>query len=97
LQGDWSSDVCSSDLKLDAILDLAQRNGLNIMLCLGTYGEFKEGGYFNEGQWKANPYNSANGGPCVKPEDFWTDATARKLYHRRRSEERRVGKGGRAG
>jgi hypothetical protein len=69
--------------KLDTILEIAQRNGISVMLCLGTYGEFNEGGYFNEGQWKANPYNVANGGPCSKPEEFWTNATARKLYQRR--------------
>jgi Domain of unknown function (DUF5060) len=69
--------------KLDTILYAAERNGISVMLCLGTYGEFNEGGYFNEGQWKANPYNAANGGPCARPEDFWTNATARKLYQRR--------------
>jgi len=69
--------------KLDTILDAAERNGISVMLCLGTYGEFKDGGYFNEGQWKANPYNQANGGPCGKPGDFWTNPTARKLYRQR--------------
>lgn len=69
--------------KMDAILDAAEHNGIDIMLCLGTYGEFTDGGFFNEGQWKANPYNVANGGPCAKPADFWTDSRARKLYRRR--------------
>ncbi len=69
--------------KLERILDTARREGINVMLCLGTYGEFTEGGYFKEGQWKANPYNQANGGPCEKAADFWTNATARKLYQRR--------------
>ncbi len=69
--------------KLDRILDTAERNGISVMLCLGTYGEFNEGGYFGEGQWKANPYNQANGGACAKPADFWTAANARKLYQRR--------------
>jgi len=69
--------------KLDTILDLAERNGISVMLCLGTYGEFNEGGYFNEGQWKANPYNVANGGPCAKPQEFWTNPAARELYQRR--------------
>lgn len=69
--------------KLDTILDTADKNGVKIMLCFGTYGEFKEGGFFGEGQWKANPYNIANGGPCAKPDDFWTNATARKFYQRR--------------
>jgi hypothetical protein len=69
--------------KLDTILDLAGKNGIYVMLCFGTYGEFTTGGFFNEGQWKENPYNRANGGPCEKPEDFWTNAEARKLYQRR--------------
>ncbi len=69
--------------KLDTILNLADHNGISVMLCLGTYGEFNQGGYFNEGQWKANPYNVANGGPCAKPEEFWTRPEARKLYQRR--------------
>jgi hypothetical protein len=69
--------------KLDTILDTAERHGISVMLCFGTYGEFTEGGFFNEGQWKANPYNRANGGPCAKPEDFWTNEQARQLYQRR--------------
>ncbi|MBV9848310.1 MAG: DUF5060 domain-containing protein [Armatimonadetes bacterium] len=69
--------------RVDQILDTAQKSGVSVMLCLGTYGEFTTGGFFNEGQWKNNPYNAANGGPCAKPEDFWTDATARKFYRMR--------------
>jgi hypothetical protein len=69
--------------KLDTILDACERHGIAVMLCFGTYGEFTEGGFFNEGQWKANPYNIANGGPCAKPEEFWTIEEARKLYQRR--------------
>ncbi|MBI5095261.1 MAG: DUF5060 domain-containing protein [Candidatus Hydrogenedentes bacterium] len=69
--------------KMDAVLDTAEKNNVYVMLCLGTYGEFIDGGYFNEGLWKHNPYNAANGGPCAKPEDFWTNDTARKLYRQR--------------
>jgi hypothetical protein len=69
--------------KLDTILDIAKQHGVQVMLCLGTYGEFNDGGYFNEGQWRANPYNATNGGPCLKSEDFWTNAAARKLYRQR--------------
>lgn len=91
-RGDWRSGtyhgvgVYSLDnaWKLDTILDTAERNGVYVMLCFGTYGEFKgTGGFFNEGQWKANPYNVDNGGPCARPEDFWTNLGARKLYQRR--------------
>jgi len=69
--------------RVDRILDEAEKNGIYSMLCLGTYGEFNTGGYFNEGQWPINPYNAANGGPCVKPDDFWTSPTAAKIYQRR--------------
>ncbi len=69
--------------KLDTIFDAAAAKGINLMLCLGTYGEFNEGGYFGEGQWKANPYNRDNGGPCAKPADFWADPVARRLYQQR--------------
>lgn len=69
--------------KLDTILDIAEKKGIFVMLCFGTYGEFNEGGFFGEGQWKSNPYNVANGGPCATPADFWTNAKARELYRRR--------------
>lgn len=89
--GDWRSGqyhgvgVYSLDnaWKIDTLLDLAETNGVAVMLCFGTYGEFNTGGYFNEGQWKANPYNATNGGPCLKPADFWTNATARQFYQQR--------------
>ena len=69
--------------KVDTILDTAEKQGVYVMLCLGTYGEFTEGGFFNEGLWKTNPYNAANGGPCKTPEEFWTNETARKFYKQR--------------
>ncbi|MBX7257855.1 MAG: DUF5060 domain-containing protein [Candidatus Hydrogenedentes bacterium] len=73
----------ASAWRLDRILDTAEQNGVNAMLCLGTYGEFTTGGFFNEGMWNTNPYNAANGGPCEKPEDFWTNERARALYKQR--------------
>ena len=69
--------------RLDEIVRLGEANGIRMMLCLGTYGEFTEGGYFNEGSWISNPYNAKNGGPCAKPEDFWTNELARKTYQKR--------------
>ena len=67
----------------DQVLALADRNHIHCMLALGTYGEFTTGGFFNEGQWPVNPYNTVNGGPAKTPADFWTDPTARALYRRR--------------
>ncbi|WP_337173146.1 DUF5060 domain-containing protein [Paludisphaera sp.] len=69
--------------RLDEVLRVAEGNGVRLVYCIGTYGEFKDGGFFNEGSWVSNPYNARNGGPCAKPEDFWTDPTARKLYKQR--------------
>jgi len=69
--------------RLDEVLRLAGENGVRVMFCLGTFGEFTTGGYFNEGCWMSNPYNAANGGPCARPEDFWTDPRARALYQQR--------------
>ena len=51
--------------RLDEVMRLAHENGVYLMFCLGTYGEFTEGGYFNEGCWVSNPYNARNGGPCA--------------------------------
>lgn len=34
-------------------------------------------------RWPRNPYNAANGGPCVKPEDYFTNPVARELVKRR--------------
>ena len=34
-------------------------------------------------RWPRNPYNAANGGPCVRPADYLTSAKARELVRRR--------------
>jgi len=69
--------------RLDEVFRIATESGVYLMPCLGTYGEFTEGGYFNEGSWVSNPYNVKNGGPCATPADFWTNEEARKLYRQR--------------
>jgi hypothetical protein len=69
--------------RLDEVVRPARENGIYLMFCLGTYGEFTEGGFFNEGCWVSNPYNAKNGGPCARPADFWTSPEARRLYKRR--------------
>jgi hypothetical protein len=71
----------SSSEKLDRILELAERNGIYIMLCLDTYGSLmKETGMWGEGKWDLNPYNMKNGGPCKEPEEFFTNTEAIRLY-----------------
>ena len=70
--------------RLDRVLDLARQHGIYVMLCLGYHGELMDTrGYFGEDCWGFNPYNAANGGPCEKPADFWSDERARQLYKQR--------------
>jgi hypothetical protein len=69
----------------DGILALAQRHSIACMLAFMTYGELATGGYFNEGRWSISPYNAKNGGPvpAERPDDFFTNPEARRLYKRR--------------
>lgn len=92
VKGDWHSGeyhglgVYSLDnsWKMDAILEAAQRSHVYVMLCLGMQEQMDPSvGFFGEGQWKSNPYNAANGGPCATPKDFWTNPVARKFYRQR--------------
>jgi hypothetical protein len=69
--------------RLDEVVRMAGESDVRLLLCLGTFGEFYMGGFFNEGCWVSNPYNAANGGPCATADDFWTNERARKLYRQR--------------
>jgi len=62
--------------KLDEVIDLARRYGLAVQLVLVHHG------MLNSSRWADNPYNSANGGPCESPADFFTDKEAKKLFKR---------------
>lgn len=70
--------------RLDRVMQTAAENGIYVMLCLGYHGELREKpDYFHAQCWQYNPYNAALGGPCQRPQDFWTDPAARKLYKQR--------------
>ena len=63
--------------QLDYIFDLAEQDGIYLLLCFDHHGMFQMnnrnwGGSNNF--WKTNPYNEINGGPCAKPNDFFTNA-----------------------
>jgi len=69
---------------LDHVLEAAEKNGIKVILCLGTYGELKaDKGMWNEDLWKVNPYSTANGGPVENPDDFFTNLKARAFYRQR--------------
>jgi len=70
--------------RLDYVLDQARRSGIYTMLCLGYHGELlDQAAYFGEQCWSDSPYNRANGGPCDRPADFWTNEEARRAYKQR--------------
>ena len=66
--------------QLDYVLEEAERRDIHVMLALLTHGAFSL--FFNS-EWANNPYNAANGGPLVNPQDFFTDQEARRLFEQR--------------
>jgi len=71
--------------QLDHVFRLAERHGIYLLLCLDYHGMFETqpdywGGNDN---WKINPYNTANGGPCATQNEFFTLPTARAIYQKR--------------
>ncbi len=70
--------------RLDQLIWMAEANGVYLMLCLGYHGELTDQTlYFGEQAWERSPYNKANGGPCERPADFWTDPEAIRLYQQK--------------
>lgn len=66
--------------QLDAVMALAHRHGLQVMLCLVNHGALS----LNvNSEWADNPYNAAHGGPLERPGDFVTDERAQQLFERR--------------
>lgn len=71
--------------QLDAVFGMAREAGLWLMLCFDYHGMFETqpdywGGNDN---WKINPYNQANGGPCANQNEFFTLPAARTMYQKR--------------
>ena len=62
--------------KVDAVLALAQKQGLRVMLVLQYHG------MLNSSSWSENAYNAKNQGPCEFASDYFTDAKARKYTKR---------------
>lgn len=65
---------------LDRVFEWAAARGVYLMLCTHYHGAFSTG---NNAEWSGSPYNTANGGPLAKPEDFFTSEEAAKLTTRR--------------
>lgn len=71
--------------RLDDLLDLAKEDSIYIMLTLDYHGQFKDyiDRWASNAEWRTNPYNSANGGPCDTPADFFTNPEAKRYYKNR--------------
>ncbi len=64
--------------KLDYVLGLASKNKMFIDLCIDSYNILSSGNNWPE--WDRSPYNRKNGGPLDLPNEFWTNASAERMY-----------------
>jgi len=71
----------SEAAKVDYLLELAEEYDVYVMLTLLTFTDFSNI-HGNHWDWY-NPYNSAKGGPCAEPADFFTNDIA-KYYIKKR-------------
>jgi len=67
---------------LDLILERCRKNGIYVILCIEQHSHF-EAGRGEHRFWDRNPYNRERGGPCVKPDEFFTSAEARRLFRQK--------------
>jgi hypothetical protein len=65
---------------LDWLIDFCQQKGVYLMLSLDHHGQVSSK---VDPNWNENPYNAANGGPCVNTWDFFTDQHSRHLIRNR--------------
>ncbi len=71
--------------RMDRLVELAERNGIYLMLTLDYHGALKTkpDAWGGNNYWRTHPYNKANGGPCARPEEFFRSPEARRLYRNR--------------
>ncbi|MFQ6097014.1 MAG: cellulase family glycosylhydrolase [Armatimonadota bacterium] len=67
--------------RIDRVIQEAEKRGIYLMLCIESFNSLRSRPKYD--YWHRNPYNAANGGPCARPEDFFTSAEARSVFKRR--------------
>ena len=81
--GAWNWDF-RGPARLDYLLERCQAFDVKTMICLLTFGDFRREFRWRENPpwypWQTNPYNVVCGGPCQKPEDFWTNPEAQRRF-----------------
>jgi hypothetical protein len=70
----------SSAFYHDWLLDYCGEKRIYVMLCLQHHGQVSSSVNPN---WQDSPYNSANGGPCKHPWEFFTNAIAKNQVKNR--------------
>lgn len=83
---DWSPDkaknpppgflLLDAARKWDGILDAAAQNNVYVQMTLQHHGPYTK---LVDSNWADNPWNAANGGFLQRPDDFFTNAQARRL------------------
>lgn len=68
--------------KLDWYLDLGEKHGIYFKLSFDVHAHniADEPGH---GLWHENPYNAERGGPCARPNEFYTNRHALESYKKR--------------
>ena len=71
--------------RLDEILNICKEKGLYVMLTHDYHGIFKPklDSWGSNDEWRRNPYNAVNGGPCKTPQEFFTNPEAKRIYQNR--------------
>ncbi len=71
--------------RLDTVLEEARRKNIHVMLCLDYHGIFQTQPDMWGGNdwWTRHAYQKNTGGPCDKPNDFFTEPAAEVLYRKR--------------
>jgi len=79
LEGNRPDDYSLEDAwRLDHALAVARERGLYVQLCLDNFTDLTAAEKAAE-----NPYLAQNGGPCQRPDQFFTSPKAREQYRRR--------------
>lgn len=61
--------------RIDALMAKAEATGVRIIFCFTFHG-------MNADEWHQSPYNQVNGGPCARPQEFFTDGQAKRQFRR---------------
>ncbi|HLX64131.1 MAG TPA: cellulase family glycosylhydrolase [Planctomycetota bacterium] len=70
--GSYDLDVAE---QIDELFNYAETKGVRIIFCFTFHG-------MTQGNWGDSPYNSMNGGPCGRPDEFFTNYRAKGQFKR---------------